>query len=954
VSEGGLIKSGNGLLTLDPDQNPSFGAAGITTSGSNVITGLSGLGTLTPGQSIFGSVAGIPANSYVVSNTATTITISQNATASTTANTITGGQFNGFGNPGVLTDVFNIQTGIVRADRSGALGSNFANTTVQNGAVLLGSNTGNQVITGSITLKDGATLGATINSFIHGAATLTAANQSILNVPSGSVNIAAYDYYVPGTNNGNITINGRLTGAGNISIVGPQITQGAGGGGVITLGNPLLSGAGAGQNNYSGTISVGANAILSNQVALIAGSGITRTTGNALGSAIIDLTGGRLRIRDDASTTADVNNTTINYGNNVTLSANSYLDANRQTSASATGNIVNFGTLTVPSGSPVLNVDSGNSYQVGFAALSGAGTLIKGGAGRLNISAYSSFTGGLGLAGPQGLVVAPAFNTTSVQNLVLPSSSTVANFSLGGFYITEAGKTLTTTGAFTVNSNAGDIASNKSNVSAMLAVTNTTTLAAGSFVNNGQVGAAGGAATITSSGGFTGTGHYITNAQQLNLAGNIGASTFRVAGNNTVNVTGTSLNLAGAEVQSGTLRIAPTAPAASSGTLQVFGSPASTATASTAPIAAVSATLNLAATAGVITHTGSITNSGLVRVSAGTSTVTGAISGTSLGYKPGLLEGFTTAPGGTLPVDNARVANPGNFGIRLEPRMLQTNAVTQQVLTGHVDNDTWIYTGYVKDDDGVFSFAQNIDDRAAVWIDGTLVLNAANGGTSRVVSTAYSVGQQGTAAPVAGSNLGTPSQNFGPGISLPGYGGGWHLIEIRMNNGTGGSGPITGNGFGPNYGFGYKNGIAALDGADMIKPIDDGTGNLFVTPVGGKGSIQIDGTATLNVGSISETAVVTVGSGGVGAFLNIGGSSTMDSLIIGDGSTVTLLETPPPAPAGVIDGLFADAGAPGAGFDGAAFTAGGEQTGVAVVPEPGSVALLAFGALGFLGRRRRS
>ena len=103
-----------------------------------------------------------------------------------------------------------------------------------------------------------------------------------------------------------------------------------------------------------------------------------------------------------------------------------------------------------------------------------------------------------------------------------------------------------------------------------------------------------------------------------------------------------------------------------------------------------------------------------------------------------------------------------------------------------MDNDTWIYTGYVKDDDGVFSFAENIDVRAAVWVDGALVLNAANGGGSRVVSTAFSVGQGGTGVVTAGANLGTPSQNFGPGITLPGRGAGWHLIEIRMNNGAGG------------------------------------------------------------------------------------------------------------------------------------------------------------------------
>lgn len=952
VAEGGLIKAGTGLLTIDPDQNPTF-AGGATTTGSNVVTMTSTTG-LIPGQTISGT--GIPANSYIVAVTSGTgITISQNATATGTALTLTGNSVNQFNNPAVLTDVFNIQSGTVRVDRSGSLGNNFANTVVQSGAILLGSNNANVTFTGSVTLKDAATLGATINSFTLGAATYTAANQSVLNVPSGTANIAAYDYYVPGTNNGNVTINGRLTGAGNLTLVGPQITQGTGGGGVITFGNPLLSGAGAGQCNYTGTINVGINAILQNQIALIAGATQVRSTGDALGSASINLNGGRLRFRDDATSSATaVSNTAVSFiGHNVTLSENSYLDAGRaNVTDTISGNIINLGTLTVAAGTKVLNVDSNTAvtagaglgnYQVGFTSITGPGTLIKGGNGRLNITAIGGgFTGGLGLAGPQGLVVAPAFNTTGVQNLVLPTTTAVSSFSLGGFYITEASKTLNVSGTFAVNSNAGDIASNKSNVSARLAVTNTSTISAGVFQNNGLVGGTGGAATITASAGFTGSGQYEARTTGLTLAGNLTGGTPKFTGDNTTVLTGTAHSPAGAIVQSGTLKFQPTGVATSSGTLSVLSSPASVASGTSAPIAAVSSTLEFAAGANSIKHTGNINNSGLVRVSSGIASVTGTIGGTSTQYVPGLLEGFTTAPGGVLTVDGTRVANPGNFGIQSEPRMLQTNAVTQQALTGHTDNDTWIYTGYVKDNDGVFSFAENIDDRAAVWIDGTLVLNAANGGASRVVSTAYQHGQAGTGVLTANSNLAVPSQNFGAGITLPGYGSGWHLLEIRMNNGAGGAGPITGNGFGVNYGFGYKDGIAALDGADMIKPIDDGTGNLFVTAVNAKGSIQVDNGATLNVGNFTETALVAVGTGGTPAFLNIAASSDTDALVIGDGSVVTLGVPVPALPP------FAGAGALDEGF-----LAGQAAAPVQGVPEPGSAALLLGGVLTLLGMRRR-
>ncbi len=893
IAEGGLIKSGNGLLTLDPDQNPTF-AGGNTAVGSPLITGFASTAGFAPGQQISGT--NIPAGSYIISvDGPTQITISANATVAGATGTITGQVYNFTNLATTPGDALNVSSGIVRADRHGSLGSPLAVTTVQNGAVLLGSNTASQIITGSVTLKSGSTLGATINSFTLGAATDVPANQTVLSVPSGSVHIAAYDYFIPSTNSGNITINGRLTGSGNINIFGQQLSQGNGGGGVITLGNPILTGTGS--NDFSGTITVGTNAILANQVALIAKNTlITRTTGSALGAATINLNGGRLRLRDDGASTGDVNGLTVTYTNDVTLSADSFLDANRQTSTTVVNTVVNLGVLNVTAGTRALTVDSGNGYQVGFASLNGPGTFIKAGAGRLNINSIApTFSGNIGIAGPQGLVVAPTFNTTGAQNLVLPATSNLTSFALNGLYITEASKTLNVSGAFSVNANPGDIASNKSNIAAALAVTNSTTLNVGSFVNNGSVGAAGGAATITSTGGFTGTGHFVTSGQQLNLAGSGISSGLKVAGDNTVNATAITQNLAGVQVQSGTLKLTPTGAAATSGTVTVFGSPASTPTVAVpnvAAVAAVSATLNLDATAGAITHTGSITNSGSVVVSAGTTTVTGTIGGTGIGYTPGLLEGFTTSPGGALPVDENRAANPGNFGVRMEPRMLQMNAVTQQALTGHTDNDTWIYTGYVKDNDGVFSFAENIDDRAAVWIDGALVLNANNGGTSRVVSTAYKDGQTGTGALTTGSNLGTPSQNFGAGITLPGFGSGWHLIEIRMNNGAGGAGPIAGNGFATNYGFGYKNGIAALDGADMIKPIDDGTGNLFVTPVGGKGVIQVNAGSVLNVGGFTQTKNVLLNGNAATVNVTAAGASDTDAVTLAAGATTGTLNIP--------------------------------------------------------------
>jgi len=539
----------------------------------------------------------------------------------------------------------------------------------------------------------------------------------------------------------------------------------------------------------------------------------------------------------------------------------------------------------VSAGTKVLNVDSGNGYQIGITSLDGPGTFIKAGGSRLNINGIApTFSGNIGIAGPVGISVAPTFNTTTTQNLVLPTTATLNNFSVNGLYITEASKTVNVNGVFSVNANPGTGANNMANVAGRVGITNTTTLNANAIVNNGVVGPLGGAVTLTAPGGFSGSGTYLTTSatagvatsNPLTLAGNVTGGILRAAGTSTVTVTGSTHTAAGAEVQGGTLKLSPATGVTSTGTIKVFGTPASVASGTTAPISAVTGTLEFAPVT-TATHTGNITNSGLVKVTSGTTTITGVIAGSATTqYVPGLLEGLVMGTTG-FTVDNTRPANPGNFGVQMEPRMLQNSSVTQQALTGHLDNDVWVYTGYVKDDDGVFSFAGNQDDNLGVWIDGALVLNS---GGNVVGSTAHKMTQNGVGVTTPNGNSGTPSQNFGAGISIPGYGNGWHLVEIRMRNGVGGAGPWGNNGFTTNYGFGYKNGIGALDGADYIKPIEDGTGNLFLTPLGSKGDINLADGTTLNAGGFQATKNLVLNSLGNTTNLNItaAGSSDAESI----------------------------------------------------------------------------
>jgi autotransporter-associated beta strand protein/T5SS/PEP-CTERM-associated repeat protein len=140
-----------------------------------------------------------------------------------------------------------------------------------------------------------------------------------------------------------------------------------------------------------------------------------------------------------------------------------------------------------------------------------------------------------------------------------------------------------------------------------------------------------------------------------------------------------------------------------------------------------------------------------------------------------------------------------------------------------------------------------------------------------------------------------------------------------------------------NPGIGYTTASVILHGGGATAPasLDTPTLGANVTTGGltkiGGGTLTLtaDGTyggaTTVNDGTLEFTV-----------------SQTLSSLVIGNGATVVLTETPP-APA------FAEA--PGLEMEAASL---GMESQVSSVPEPGALGLLASGALGLLGRRRRT
>jgi autotransporter-associated beta strand protein len=773
-----------------------------------------------------------------------------------------------FGNPTTLTDVFNVQEGIVRVEGN-KLGGNLANTVVQSGAGLLGR-TG--TINGSIRLKQGSFLGITEGDTTFGTATSTAASLSILDV-AGDATIYVADYFMPVTQGYTITLNSKLTGSGDLNLVGPQLTSSPG---TLRLANNV-TGTAPGANDYSGQVSVNNNVIL-----LASPSGGTKT-GSGLGSAVIRLNGGTLALRDNGTG----NNGQVTYGNNVTLAAPSYINADRVDAN--TGNTINLGTLTVAAGAQSLTTGFttsaitgiNNSYQLAFAQIDGAGTLVKGGHQVVNINGYApGFSGNIVVAGPQGIAIQPSagLNLNAATN-------NLNNLTIGGIFSPIGGKTLNVAGVFEVSDNAGSVVNGTGGVSTgsvggAVSVPNTATVSANILRNNGLLGSTGGNATINAT-QIQGTGVYQTYNQPLTLSGSlvdgVTPTVLKVAGNNvvTLNPGSGSTSTGGAEIQSGTLRVAPNAASTNplgTGSIRVLGYGTPTVAAATGGM------LEFAGGANAISQGGDILNSGTVRVSSGTTTVGGEIRGTSTVYLPGLLEGLGGAWNGTTAQNN------GLFGLKLEPRMGQTNVVTQNALTGWGDNQTWVYSGEFYDADGKFSFLSNIDDNTAIYIDGVRRLQYSG---SSLVSTATTAGQRDNTitanANASGGTLdfGNPDTDNDPTTGSAG----WHAIEIRFNNGAGGAGTYNAynNGIHNNFGFGLnQDGTRALDGALYTRPIDPGNGTLFRTPVGGKGNVQVDAAATLNVSRITMTNQLTLGAGAPGGTLNLttAGASDVDNLAV--------------------------------------------------------------------------
>ena len=139
---------------------------------------------------------------------------------------------------------------------------------------------------------------------------------------------------------------------------------------------------------------------------------------------------------------------------------------------------------------------------------------------------------------------------------------------------------------------------------------------------------------------------------------------------------------------------------------------------------------------------------------------------------------------------------PAETDVYLCPHAATNNDTTASGVWYDCVNTTWVYTGQIYLA-GATTFAENIDDSVLLLVGGTQILN----------NSAWSTPTYGTFTPEA------------PG---------WHSFELRMGNGSGGAGPVAGNGWTATKGFGMASGTnTSTQGGDYEIPIDPGDISLF-------------------------------------------------------------------------------------------------------------------------------
>ncbi len=522
-----------------------------------------------------------------------------------------------------------------------------------------------------------------------------------------------------------------------------------------------------------------------------------------------------------------------NSSQTVTVTANSTIDVR---ASQAT-----FGDLTLTNSTLSLT-------GVRSASRTAFGATTATGASGVNAAVDGSFAslnaGGGGLttftkSGPAGLRIDGNSTLTNTTNVVinegtLAINATGGNQSLGTANINLAGGNLgignTDTAAATVG-NAVSVTANSSITVGAGGGANVSTVSINPGLTLTKLGNAGlGVATTTIPGGGAVTLDVQFGSMTTNAYNSGGAAT-------TVNKNGL-----------GTLN------------LPTIGTPLAAGSAFNVNAGVLTATNNNVGTS--IGATPVNLNGGTLRINSVADPIPN-VEGLSVGYLAGAFNE-------TDPQSNS--APNGLGGIRLDIIHGQ-NGTTPNVWVG--DNETWIYTGQVFDADGIFSFAEHIDDNTLVRVNGVQVLR----------NTAWD-------APTFGVANGIPDPD----------GDNWYDLEIRLGEGGGGQGPSGGGNAQPGwtgtYGFGFSpDAEVDANGANYTAPAEPAGGGptLFRTTGFGPANWNsatvgaVGGTSTLEVaGNASSVSLGTIPLSG-NSTLNVTGKSntSIQTISVAAGTTST-------------------------------------------------------------------
>ena len=622
LSGSGTVSLGSVTLTVNNTSDSPFdgvisGTGGLTKSGSGTLT-LTGANTYTGATTVSAgtlSVTGSLATSSITVASGATLDFSgslTNLTSLTNSGTINLTSALTFSD----ADCTIISTGSILAasatDIAIQLGSGNDSVTLGPGATVRGIIDGGGVNT--LTLVGSVSLDGEVRNF-----------QNLVKEDTGSWTITG-DVALTGSltvSAGNLTLEGDLT-ATSVSIAsGASLTWAndsttAYSGVISGAGSLTKSGAGtltlSGANTYTGATTVSAGSLI------VSGS---------LASSAIDVASGAQFAFDTAAASSyagvisGAGTLTKSGVGTLTLSgANSYTGA---TTVSA-GSLIVSGSLA----SSAIDVASGAQLAFDTAAassyagvISGAGTLTKSGVGALTLTGTNTYTGATSITGGT-LRISSAGNLQGTSGVTLAGGTLQATSTLaldksialgsggGAFEVANSGDTLTLSGVISdaVSGTAGSLTKTGSGT---LSLTGTNTYTGGTNINGGTVNIVADANLGDASGGLTFNGGTLqlgadvvsSRAVTLNASG----GTFDTNGhdltlNGTVSGTGglTKTGLGTLTLSGDATYTGPTSIQA--GTLSLGGS-----SSSSSMDVASGATLNFAPSKNV-TYAGSITGSG--------------------------------------------------------------------------------------------------------------------------------------------------------------------------------------------------------------------------------------------------------------------------------------------------------------------------------------------------------